>query len=92
MSNKSRAAAIDDYVARVVADFPPLTNEQRDKLTVILRREQGIPVAPPRPSPEVIEPHAALDHDDQLDGERSRTRDNLTAAIHLEQRRARRTA
>lgn len=36
--------------------------------------------------------HAALDHDDQLDGERSRTRDNLTAAIHLEQRRARRTA
>ncbi len=31
------AAKIADYIERVVAEAPPLTAEQRDKLAVILR-------------------------------------------------------
>ncbi len=31
------AAALADHIARVVAEAPPLTNEQREKLALLLR-------------------------------------------------------
>lgn len=32
-----RAARLEDYISRVVAEAPPLTAEQRDRLAVLLR-------------------------------------------------------
>ena len=31
-----KAARLEDYIARVVADAPPLSSEQRDRLAVLL--------------------------------------------------------
>lgn len=35
------AARIAEYVSRVVADAPPLTNEQRQRLTALLQKGGG---------------------------------------------------
>jgi hypothetical protein len=32
-----RAARLEDYIAKTVAEAPPLTDEQRDRLAVLLR-------------------------------------------------------
>jgi hypothetical protein len=32
-----RAARLEDYISRVVAEAPPLTEDQRDRLTMLLR-------------------------------------------------------
>jgi hypothetical protein len=33
---------LDDYIARMVADAPPLTREQRDRLALILRTTRHV--------------------------------------------------
>lgn len=36
-----RAARAEDYVRRLVDEAPPLTDEQRDRLALLLRRRPG---------------------------------------------------
>lgn len=36
-----RAARLEDHVARVVAEAPPLTNAQRDRIAALLRSGGG---------------------------------------------------
>jgi hypothetical protein len=36
-----KAARIEDYIVKVVAEAPPLTNEQRDRIASLLRPVGG---------------------------------------------------
>lgn len=36
-----KAARLEDYVARVIASAPPLTNEQRERIAALLRPTGG---------------------------------------------------
>lgn len=36
------AAKLEDYISRVVAEAPPLTPEQRDRLALLLRSGGGL--------------------------------------------------
>ncbi len=41
-----RAARLEDHIARVVAEAPPLTNEQRERLALLLTQGGGL-MSPP---------------------------------------------
>jgi hypothetical protein len=43
--------SLDAYVARLVDEAPPLTSEQRDTLTLLLRRASGRPPGAGMPGP-----------------------------------------
>lgn len=44
-----RASRAEDYIKRLVAEAPPLTPEQRDRLAVILKPDSRLTGCPPGP-------------------------------------------